>query len=1265
MKKLLKSAFSFVLAGLMCMSACAASADAGAVVTEDLPAVKADAPNVDPTLIDRVIVNMRDEESFADLMNIYSHTPTAVEPDPNTGGVYRFDDELQAMELVFSENKRQPDWRGMFRFNKKDSITENHKYFVIVYSVITEGEYRMTVWNSPACGDELVIAENGKDTGGFTVSEPFDISKPNAVGKLQDRWLTTNMNTLGIESADKNLKFYIKEFGFFTSAEDAKAYYANVDINKYPPEIDEEAINEANLPAPVGIKFDTTINMMQNGFGYFTKDGEITSANYSAVDLNGVKAIKLNYVNTGKWSPYVVMPNFTSAGRVTDQHKYARIVYMTTDPAANSITLRSNASGHIVTLAGNTAESRGEWVVSQPVDISGDILTRFASAKHNTLQFMSESPDSQIYIKELMFFASLKQAGDYYGDTVAANQSLTFGDGSNSAFFSGDNYGVYDVNTKESTVDIKYAESTNMKTNFCCKIKFAKKQELRTNYKYARILYRATIPTGQDRISMKFYNDGGGDLSIFSSTVKDTAGEFVLTKTVELSSGMIARLQSGMHASLYLDCTDKDAVFSIKAVYFFPTKSVANSFEVDSTRSEITLNGADITGFKIVVPASSGDQVMIAANLIAARIRNLTGAALPVVTDKEAPAANEILIGNTNRPLSASLEASLTAYDSYAAKVEGTELAISAKLAANLTEAVKDFMRNFLYDGLDNPEKITLDNSTALSGTTANMVPFTEWTEPENVPNPIVIADDFDTDSGYFTEEANTSIWKLENGAYSANTAEYALNYVHVYEKNVDFEAKMSYKTAGADGKMGIVLRYTGTDAFLRAGYDFAVGEWFIESREGNDFSLIRKASAKAELIPDAVYDLKFTANGRTAALFVNGTAVASSDDIDQTSPGLPGFFAENANVSVDSVKITLLSGEGTPLKNVTHLKIDNGMYTEGGSAWELNDGTVHFEHSLVAYKSLDKGYTWEKTEKRMGVNGYPTMIRLNDGSLIRTNSRANLYITAEISTDEGATWTEVGIITDRYWHVTTTAGAGNMNDKMFQSPTTGRIFYSQNYESQKGPVEGRYVFCEFFYSDDNGKTWIKSETDSWELPGNETQTHFGECKMLECSDGTIRIYNSWNPTGNIQYTESHDNGVTWGPLTPLEGFRCTQSSMQFVRDPYADNDHTYYMVWINNVPTESTGATAPRGRLSLAKTTDGKNWTVIGDVWRWESGYFAPGTKALINQIVDPFIIVTEKTIIVGSGISDQIYLASANDNTYHQAQRENIWCIDKDNAK
>lgn len=226
---------------------------------------------------------------------------------------------------------------------------------------------------------------------------------------------------------------------------------------------------------------------------------------------------------------------------------------------------------------------------------------------------------------------------------------------------------------------------------------------------------------------------------------------------------------------------------------------------------------------------------------------------------------------------------------------------------------------------------------------------------------------------------------------------------------------------------------------------------------------------------------------------------------------------------------------------------------------------------------------------------------------------------------------------------------AGNVNDKITQM-SDGRVFYVQNYEG------GGWVFCEVYYSDDNGITWTKSQTCSRDIEGNEGITKFGECKVMETADGTLRLYCSWSSYGCIVYSESEDNGVTWGPLQKMEEFVCSRSSMQFVKDTYADNDTTYYMVWVYNEPgdVDVVGDAGIRSRLALAKTTDGVNWEYLGDVWRWETNHIYHGSS--FAQIVDPCIQVTEDYIIVGSGISEKI------NESAHQEQRQHLWSIKKD---
>jgi len=540
-----------------------------------------------------------------------------------------------------------------------------------------------------------------------------------------------------------------------------------------------------------------------------------------------------------------------------------------------------------------------------------------------------------------------------------------------------------------------------------------------------------------------------------------------------------------------------------------------------------------------------------------------------------------------------------------------------------------------------------------------------DWRKPTNSADPTHYTDDFSSDKGYFTEENGAHNWKIENGVLTTTSEGEAINvtYLHIYEHNVTAKAKV--RLLGdypGDSAFGFILRYNSDDAFVKVIYRAFAGVWCIDFREGADFIPIRLAEAKMTVESGVYYDIEATLDGDKCVLKIDGKEILSVSGITHTSPGRVGFICERLICEIDSCDFAFLSNEGVLWKNCKHTKLPDERYREGGSAWEMKDGSILYEHHYGdTFVSADKGATWERRDTWIQPVGYMNVLRLINGDFIRTTKKQidGIYhmITAT-SSDEGATWADGGIICPTLYHGIPGANAGNMNDKLLQI-ASGRIFYGQNYEIRNGQtVDGRYVFCEFYYSDDNGKTWTKSDTDSWDIPGNEGVTHFGECKMLECADGTIRMYNSWNGHGCVVYSESKDGGKTFGPMIKIPELVCARSSMQFCRDYYAENDTTYYMVWVYSEPILNMNNAMGRSRLSLAKSTDGKNWQFLGDAWRWEINWRG---ASFIAHVVDPFVIATKDKIVIGSGISEELPVDGAKDYPYHNAQRQHIWSVDK----
>jgi len=1294
MQKTIKSVISAVMALMMVIS----------LVPASLFAVSASA-TVDPKKIDKVVVDMRSAEAFGELAHIYEHTPTASEPDPFTGGKYSFSDTMKAMRVEYNGNQKAGNtFRVMPAFNESKTVTMDYKYWVIVYAAKTTKPYSLTLFNSPRFGAQVTVTANGKDTGGkFVISEPFDISTADANGRsILSRWTGLTQNNINFVSEDVNAEFYIKEMSFFKSAEDAKAYYSAIDLEKSPSEYEaapsappastggngltdikyikvEESTEGVNPDAPtVEEKRYTPVIIDFTNEETFSKTAKFSDFEgdeeglYEFVTLpDGTGALKLKRSPFGGFNYYRMMPALKPLAGMSSHHKYMRITFMSEDIIPHSLQMRNNKNSTVFDVFTDTTLSKGEFIRSNAIDISaGDTAHRLTNGIHCTFGFNSELDDGKYYIKEIAFFSNKDQAYEYYGDSYVEYEEnidyteLKFGIGQPGTV----NADAADWGKSEATeegLEITYLEKTNFTgVHYMAKVKSNVRELTDESQRYIRVLYSADHPDGLEKASMLIRCDKGGDTILLSDNVVDTNGEFVLTEPAYMTELMAERFMNTIHNSLIVNAANDGGKYTVKAIYFFNTRADAEKFKLGSENRMITVNGNDITKYQIVVDKEAPVNVYAAAEAMADSIELVTGAKLPVVTD-EAPASKyEILVGLSNRELTYKYYDEDKAADvrTYRIFIDGDTVVITSVLGLCTVTAADTANVALFYKGRNNiPENIALDSSVTVTAVDSQYIIPEFWTSDILVEDPTVFTEDFDTDDGYFNEDHGQKNWKYENGVYKTNATDFASSYLHVYETNVNYKAKLSY-TSEKDGTMGIMARVNSEDAYVKAGYDFAKGVWYIEVRAGGDHFLMRPAEVKATVAANTAYELELSVISGKASLKVNGKDVITDADVScHVSPGRLGVYAQNASVSVDDIEITLLSGQGTVFKNVYHTKFFTEAYLEGGSVFEMNDGSwIYQHHSGRAYVSTDNGYTWTEREKWTDcTSGYVNILRLNNGDWLKI-ARGNTHIYSQTSSDDGKTWVDGGTITTRTWNGNTTAGAGNMNDKIMQF-ASGRIFYSQNYESAKEPVNGRYVFCEYFWSDDNGKTWTKSDTASWEIEGNEDQAYFGENKFVECSDGTVRMYASWHPYGNIVYSDSTDGGKTFGPLQFMTNMYTPHSSMQFVRDTTADNDYTYYMVWCNMpIQDQVTNRHTPRSRLSLAKTTDGKNWVYLGDVWRWESRPMIGST--IINHVVDPFIKVTEDYIICGSGFSDSRHTPGDGGASAHQGQRQHIFTIRKD---
>lgn len=1045
------------------------------------------------------------------------------------------------------------------------------------------------------------------------------------------------------------------------------------------------SVSAAATNAAKPVIMDLSSGLMMSINAKFCDFDANTEGEYEFATLpDGSKGLRLKYSPCDSIdAPYRTMPSFTGKNVVSAEHKFVRITYMTTSAETAAIKLMNNGTKATQVLVDNTAVSGGKWVRSEAVEIaSTSMLDRYIRGMHCTIMYTSVDSSAEFYVKELAFFTSKEQAYEYYGDKPSEKDipfnTMNFGLGGNGVILSGTNYGVNAINDEKGAVDITYAASTNYGPNYMAKLKVSDRLVIHPENKYVRVLYSAKHPEGVNTAQMLIVCDGSPSLRpVLEKAVADTKGEFVLTPTAaELPQYAMDRLSSTgkydkpMHVSFCFDTTKDGGEYSIKAVYFFPTKEAAEAFTLDAAvggGKTVTIGGTDISKYTVIVDDELPTIVNGAVDAFVGQIKNLTGIELKVADDSTAESPYEIIIGRSERALSTSVmkqfEGSEDAYRTFYAGVEGTKLVITANNAFAVREAMERLLSNYLYRGITSvPDSINIAADFKVSSTGSLAIkrnPNDDFKLAKNVEAPIVFTEDFDTDDGYFIEKNGTDDWKIEGGEYKATAgADRVASHLHVYESNVDYTATIKYTSAGAKGDMGLMLRYVADDAHVKTGYDFEAGEWYIEYREGADFYAHRTASVKAAITPGTAYTLNFVANGETATLSVNGVPTLTAYT-DHVTPGRIGVFARDTAVSVDDVTAVLLSGEGTILKDVTYSKLQYPGILEGGSVLEMKDKSLMFIKNNASFRSLDEGKTWTAIDNYFELPSYPQIIRLKNGDLLQIVANSGT-VYSQTSSDDGKTWVRGGTICSTSKLENLTVRAVNMNDKIMQAPKSGKLLYAQNYEDTN-KVNGN-VICAFYYSDDLGKTWIKSDTETFEMKGNEKEANFGEAKLIECADGSIRMYESWNDHDCIVYSESTDGGKTFGPIVKMTGFKCARSSMAICHDPYGETDHTYYMVWCYS-DTSAENPIMGRSRLALAKTTDGKNWNYIGDLWRWDGAYNHHGSKAQLVHLIDPFVSVSENKIIAGSGLSE--YLNPTDPIPYatvHNYPEEHIWAIDRD---
>ena len=540
------------------------------------------------------------------------------------------------------------------------------------------------------------------------------------------------------------------------------------------------------------------------------------------------------------------------------------------------------------------------------------------------------------------------------------------------------------------------------------------------------------------------------------------------------------------------------------------------------------------------------------------------------------------------------------------------------------------------------------------------------------VDTPMVFTDNFQneisgTSPEYWLEANTTDFWKVSEkngqlcyGCEAANVC--SVTWLHVFETNVDCSAKLMVPhTAEAQARVGLVVRMSGEKARVRVGYDFSAAKWFIQDCKGADFNdQMIWASETAPFEKGAWNTVRVRAVGKTVEILCNDQSVLKTSQIGQVTTGRVGLFTENCSLYADDFSVSLLSGQGRVEKAaLANYILPRDKYTEGASLFWLNDQIALINIDTDLFVSEDQGQTFRvaTAEERAQYaffrqSGRTQYIRLHSGNILKIDNfvGGNAYL----SEDNGMTESTVGRLWPEGSLETRWEYYGGMNDMLKEVKLANgnyRVFYCADARAT-GKADGSggiiYHWEEIYYSDDEGRTWQKCETDTRPISALDNVC---ESKIIACADGDLRMYCSWNDSDCVRYYESHDDGLTWEGEYAIPEMQCSRSSFAIMEDPY--HPGTTYMVFSYAKPN-AWGAVTPRTRLVLARSTDGKNWEFVMDCWRWDD---VPDDRiGDVNQIVDPSITITEDYIFVLSGWSEEI-----EGQQPHNKQRQHILKLNK----
>ncbi len=256
-----------------------------------------------------------------------------------------------------------------------------------------------------------------------------------------------------------------------------------------------------------------------------------------------------------------------------------------------------------------------------------------------------------------------------------------------------------------------------------------------------------------------------------------------------------------------------------------------------------------------------------------------------------------------------------------------------------------------------------------------------------------------------------------------------------------------------------------------------------------------------------------------------------------------------------------------------------------------------HASAYLAGRYSRDGGKTWTgedaiilPNEGGMNIMSV-SLLRLNTGEValfyLRKNSNSDCIPFMRISTDEAATWSEaIRCMDAEGYHV--------VNNDRFIQLDNGRIIYPTALHLRvESKMEARgQIMC--YYSDDSGRTWIKSQQIA-----NPENIVLQEPGIITLKDGSIMLF--CRTDAGVQYFSfSEDQGETWSPIE-AGNIKSPLSPASIERIPSTGD---LLLVWNNNYKPERDGRKRTPFNLAISRD-EGLSWQKIKTIESNPAGWY------------------------------------------------------------